>query len=92
MRLKYAKFRPVVEKKRRGRPPKDEPSVAIPVTVPPRLAQYLDDLIEIQGYGETRPEIMRRFVWDAVNELIAKGRLRQRGPDNTQGGGIDHAQ
>lgn len=43
--------------------------VRIEVWVTPKLAAYLDTLIEREGYGNSRPEVVRRLTWQVVNEL-----------------------
>ena len=52
-------------------------TVRIEVWVSPKLAAYLDRLIDLQGFGNSRPEVARTLVWDQVNELISKRRLKQ---------------
>lgn len=41
----------------------------IEVWVTSKLAAYLDALIELEGYGNSRPEVVRRLTWQVVNEL-----------------------
>lgn len=61
-----------------GRPRKAQPSVKIEVLVTPKFAAYLDDLIEMEGFGASRPEVIRRFVWREINQLIVDGRLKEK--------------
>jgi hypothetical protein len=65
-------------KKKGGRPKNAQPSVKIELRVEPRLSEYLDDLLELQGFGKTRQDIISNFAWDRVNRLIETGRLTQR--------------
>lgn len=64
--------------KKVGRPPNPEPSEKIEVRVSPRLAMYLDDIRLMEGYGGSKPEIIRGFVWKEVNRLLENGRLKSR--------------
>lgn len=41
----------------------------------PTLRGYIERLIEMEGYGDDAQEVVMRFVWDRVNELIVAGRL-----------------
>lgn len=59
----------------RGRPKNSEPGEKVEVTITPKLAKYLDILKAKEGFGNSRPEIMRNFVWSEVNRLIAERRL-----------------
>jgi hypothetical protein len=61
-----------------GRPPKEEATKRVEVQASPKLLAYLDDLIGMEGFGDSRPEIVRRFAWDRINELIKDGRLKQK--------------
>jgi hypothetical protein len=61
-----------------GRPPKTEPTIRIEVQASPKLIAYLDELQKLEGFGDSRPDIVRRFAWDRINELIKDGRLVQK--------------
>jgi len=32
----------------------------------------------MEGFGDTRQEIVKRFVWDGINRLLAEKRLKQK--------------
>jgi hypothetical protein len=55
-----------------------EPTGTLELSIPQRLALYLDDLVLLQGFGGSRQEIIRNFVWKEVNRLIEAERLDQR--------------
>jgi hypothetical protein len=61
-----------------GRQPKSQASDSIEFAAPPKLVAYLDDLVDLEGFGNSRAEVARNFVWNEVNELIKAGRLKQR--------------
>lgn len=61
-----------------GRPAKTKPTKAVPISATPKLLQYLDDLVAMEGYGTSRAEVARSFVWREVNRLIEVGRLKPR--------------
>jgi hypothetical protein len=48
---------------------------SVPVALSPRCIAYLDQLVAMEGFGSNREEVIRRFVWDGVNHLIAMRRL-----------------
>jgi hypothetical protein len=52
--------------------------MTIEVAASPKLVQYLDELVRDEGFGNSRPEIVRAFVWKEVNRLIEAGRLKPR--------------
>ncbi len=60
-----------------ARPRNKNPSVKIDVTVSPKLARYLDELRDKDGFGSSRPEIVRNFVWKEINRLLEIGRLEE---------------
>lgn len=47
----------------------------ITLLVSRKLDAYLKQAIDLEGFGDTRGEVIQRFVWDRVNELIASHRL-----------------
>jgi hypothetical protein len=61
-----------------SRPKKPEEPYSVEFAAPAKLIAYLDDLVELQGFGTSRAEIARNFVWDEVNRLIESNRLKQR--------------
>ena len=74
------------KKKGPGRPKHEEPSATLELTIPPRLAEYLDDLLELQGFGNSRQEIIRQFVWNEINRLIPSRLKQRRGTKKRRGG------
>ena len=50
----------------------------IELAATPRLIGYLDDIVELEGFGNSRAEVARNFVWKEVNRLIEKKRITQR--------------
>jgi len=61
-----------------ARPRNPEASVKIEVLVSPKLADYLDELKKMEGFGNSRPAIIRNFVWKEVNRLIEVERLSSK--------------
>lgn len=43
----------------------------------PKLIKYLDILKGKDGFGASRPEIIRALVWKEINRLIEAGRLKE---------------
>jgi hypothetical protein len=64
--------------RRGGRPNNDEESAHFEVTCEPKLVEYLAELKAMQGFGNSKSEIARNFVWKEVNRLIETGRLKPR--------------
>jgi hypothetical protein len=60
-----------------ARPRNSEASVVVEVTIPPKLVRYLDALKDKGGFGVSRPDVVREFVWKEVNRLIEVGRLEE---------------
>lgn len=64
-----------------ARPKNLQPSVKITITATPKLALYLDHLIEEEGYGASRGEVAKNLVWRMIEDLISKSIIEQcRGP------------
>ena len=61
-----------------ARPRNPQASVKVEVLMTPKLGAYLDALKEMEGFGNSRPEIIRNFVWQEVNRLIEVGRLETK--------------
>jgi hypothetical protein len=61
-----------------SRQEKARESNAIEFTATPKLLGYLDDLIKQEGFGTTRAEIARNFVWKEVNRLLESNHLKPR--------------
>ena len=43
-----------------------------------KLAAYLDDLVEEEGYGNSRVEVARSLVWRGIEDLMSRGILTRR--------------
>ncbi|MCK4815524.1 hypothetical protein KA005_07125 [bacterium] len=63
---------------KQGRPKNRYKSVTVTITATPKLVQYLDDLIKEEGFGNSRAEIAKNFVWKEINRLISAGNLDRR--------------
>jgi len=61
-----------------ARPRNREASVKIEVLVTPKLAAYLDELKDMEGFGNSRPAVIRHFAWKEVNRLIEARRLEEK--------------
>ncbi|MGE0357138.1 MAG: hypothetical protein AB7P08_09505 [Burkholderiales bacterium] len=64
--------------KRRKKEDDDSGGSHFDVTCEPKLIEYLEELIELQGFGNSKSAIARQFIWKEVNRLIEAGRLPQR--------------
>jgi hypothetical protein len=61
-----------------GRPRNQHPKKTVELQASPKLLAYLNELLRMEGFGDTRPEIVKRLVWDGINKLLAEKRLKQR--------------
>jgi hypothetical protein len=69
----------MTSRKKKGRPSNNEPSESFDVTgVERKLLLYLEDLVTMQGFGNSKSAIARNFIWKEVNRLIEEKRLKQR--------------
>jgi len=59
-----------------ARPRNAEASITVEIQVSPKLISYLDALKEMEGFGSSRPDIVRNFVWKEVNRLVEVARLK----------------
>lgn len=50
-------------------------TVKVEVALSLKAGRYLDRLIEMDGFGESREELVKRFIWHGINQLIQSGRL-----------------
>jgi hypothetical protein len=60
-----------------ARPRNTEISTPVEVGISPKLLKYLDQLRAKDGFGSSRPEIIRTLVWKEINHLIEVGRLKE---------------
>jgi hypothetical protein len=59
------------------RPRSPDALVPLEVGFTPKAIKYLDALREKDGFGSSRPDIIRSFVWKEINRLIEMGRLKE---------------
>ena len=59
-----------------ARPKNAHEPITIEFAGTPKLAKYLDVLVRDEGFGSSRAEVARNFVWKEVNRLIEAGRLK----------------
>lgn len=59
-----------------ARPRNPETSTPVEIALSPKLVEYLDTLKDMEGFGGSRAEIIRNFVWKEVNRLIETSRLK----------------
>ena len=64
--------------------PKGRPTKAVEVAATPKLLAYLDRLVEMEGYGNSRAEVARGFVWKEVNRLLEVKLLSPSGASSSQ--------
>lgn len=58
---------------------KGEPlSQRVDVAVSEKLAAYLDDLVQEEGYGNSRVQVARTLVWRGIEDLLSRGILTRR--------------
>ena len=58
-----------------ARPKNTEATVYFEIGFSPKGVQYIDQLKDKDGFGSSRAEIIRSFVWKEINRLIEAGRL-----------------
>jgi hypothetical protein len=61
-----------------GRPKNPTAKITIEVQASPKLIGYLDVLRKMEGFGESRQEIVKNFVWAGINRLLLEKRLKQK--------------
>jgi hypothetical protein len=61
-----------------GRPRDPQPKQTFEIQASPKLLVYLEQIRKMEGFGDTRQEIVKRFVWDGINRLLAEKRLKQK--------------
>lgn len=59
-----------------GRPKNTHETIPVEFAASAKLIHYLDELQREEGFGSSRAEIARTFVWKEVNRLIETGRLK----------------
>lgn len=61
-----------------GRPRATKGTKAVPVNATPKMLEYLDEIVAMEGYGSSRAEVARNFVWREINRLLEVGRLQSK--------------
>jgi hypothetical protein len=61
-----------------GRPKNNEKKVTIEIQASPKMIAYLDQIRKMEEFGETRQEIVKRFVWDGIRNLLPERRLKPK--------------
>ena len=64
--------------KQPGRPRNRHETVEVKITSTPKFGAYLDDLVEEQGYGNSRAEVAHRLTWRGIQQLLSDGLLKRR--------------
>ncbi len=59
-----------------GRPKNTHETMQVEFVASEKLIHYLDELQREDGFGSSRAEIARNFVWKEVNRLLETGRLK----------------
>jgi hypothetical protein len=61
-----------------ARPKNPTARITVELQASPKLIAYLDALREMEGFGESRQEIVKNFVWAGINKLLLEKRLKQK--------------
>lgn len=61
-----------------ARPKNPQEKITIELQASPKLVGYLDQLKKMEGFGESRQEIVKTFVWAEINKLLLEKRLKQK--------------
>ena len=48
--------------------------------LPPMLQDYVDDLVKETTYGDSKSEVMRRFIDEGIRQALNEGRIAKRNP------------
>jgi Arc/MetJ-type ribon-helix-helix transcriptional regulator len=46
--------------------------------LPPMLQDYVDDLLKEGTYGDSKSEVMRRFIDEGIRRALNEGRIAKR--------------
>jgi hypothetical protein len=60
-----------------ARPRNPDATVLVEVGLTPKAVRYLDTLKDKDGFGASRAEIIRNFIWKEINRLIEENRLKE---------------
>jgi hypothetical protein len=58
-----------------GRPKNPDALVRVEVGLTTKALKYLDILKDKEGFGASRPEVIRYCIWQVINHLIEVKRL-----------------
>jgi hypothetical protein len=61
-----------------ARPKNPSAKITIEIQASEKLVGYLDALRKMEGFGESRQEIVKNFVWGGINKLLLEKRLKQK--------------
>ena len=48
--------------------------------LPPILQDYVDDLLKEGTYGDSKSDVMRRFIDEGIRRALNEGRIAKRNP------------
>lgn len=48
--------------------------------LPPMLQDYVDDLVKEGTYGDSKSEVMRRFIDEGIRKALNEARIAKRDP------------
>lgn len=51
--------------------------ISVTIRASPKLAAYLDLVIDEEGHGNSRPAVAESLVWRGIEELISRGVLNR---------------
>ncbi len=61
-----------------ARPKNSTAKITVELQASAKLIAYLDALRKMEGFGESRQDIVKNFVWAGINKLLLEKRLKQK--------------
>jgi hypothetical protein len=61
-----------------ARPKNPTAKITVELQASPKIIAYLDSLRKMGGFGESRQDIVKNFVWAGINNLLLEKRLKQK--------------
>ena len=61
-----------------ARPKNPTAKITVELQASAKLIAYLDALRKMEGFGESRQDIVKNFVWAGINKLLLEKRLKQK--------------
>jgi hypothetical protein len=61
-----------------ARPKNPTTKITVELQASAKLIAYLDALRKMEGFGESRQDIVKNFVWAGINKLLLEKRLKQK--------------